>query len=138
MSFRLLAINLIEERLNFKPSLVSKVKLFKFALNVQHSVKKEKRSVNVTTEISISPDGVSEKVGLLKVDFIYEIENLDSLISKKTGKVNFPDGFLPVLTSISVSTLRGIMFSRFKGTILGGSLLPIMDPKIGGPEIVAC
>lgn len=138
LGIRLIGINLIEEKLDIKPALVDEIRAFNFSLSAKHVTDNEKNIVTVSTEVTISPNESNIVMGYMKVDCSYEVENLKALINKKTGKVKFPEGFTKVINSISLSTLRGIMFSRFKGTILGGAILPIMDPiKLDSPELVA-
>jgi hypothetical protein len=40
-----------------------------------------------------------------------------------------PSGIIDLLNSVSVSTVRGMMFSAFKGTFLHNAVLPVIDPK---------
>lgn len=43
-------------------------------------------------------------------------------------QVSFPDNILVTFNSISISTMRGLMFAQFKGTFLHNAILPIIDP----------
>ena len=106
LSFRLIAINLIEEKLDSEPSIEKKIKLFKFSLNSVHVIDNEKKWVTVSTEVTISPDETDKVMGYIKVESIFEIENFQSFIKKRTGQVKFPDQFLQLLNSISISTLK--------------------------------
>lgn len=63
----------------------------------------------------------------IKVAFTFGIDNFADF--KSGDDVDFPDQFLVSMVSISISTLRGIMYSQFRGTFLNNTILPIIDPK---------
>jgi hypothetical protein len=45
------------------------------------------------------------------------------------NEVKLPSDIIIAMNSISISTIRGIMFSTFKGTYLHNAFLPVIDPK---------
>ena len=57
----------------------------------------------------------------------FEFENLASFVVDK--EVKLPSDIIIAINSISISTIRGIMFSTFKGTYLHNAFLPVIDPK---------
>ncbi|MBL0233813.1 MAG: hypothetical protein IPQ08_09120 [Chitinophagaceae bacterium] len=67
-------------------------------------------------------------------ELVFRIQNLEDFIKytepKEGEKVPEVDYLLvSTLVSISISTVRGIVFSRTQGTSLGSVILPIVDPK---------
>ena len=66
-----------------------------------------------------------------------EIKKADSgQFSAWTGMPQeLPTDIIVTINSISISTIRGIMFSTFKGTYLHNAFLPIIDPKSFNSEM---
>jgi hypothetical protein len=63
------------------------------------------------------------------VSFIFEIPDLKEYVDPKNNIPKLPEEFLTTINSISISTVRGVMFSQFKGTFLHNAILPVVDPK---------
>ncbi len=86
--------------------------------------------VYVVVHIEITNDDHSVIFGSLSVSCIYEILNFEEVIKVEPDeKLSIPQHLKDTLNLISTSTVRGIMFSTFKGTSLHGAILPIIDPK---------
>ena len=60
---------------------------------------------------------------------IFEVENFADFINEENGDVNLPEILSNSLNSITLSTVRGLMFSGFKGTFLHNAILPVIDPN---------
>lgn len=67
-------------------------------------------------------------VGSIEVDYVYKVLGLNELESDGNGII-IPDTFLTTLVSLAYSTTRGIILVKGAGTILGGIILPIIDPR---------
>ena len=65
----------------------------------------------------------------IRVSFVYEFNSFEGFTTGSPGVYNFPQEFMVAINSISISTLRGIMFSLFRGTFLHKAVLPVVDPK---------
>jgi hypothetical protein len=66
--------------------------------------------------------------------FVYHAVNLKSFLAstpEKTYKFSDPknEGLLVTIIGISLSTARGIIFEKLKGTVLDGRIIPIVDPS---------
>jgi hypothetical protein len=60
----------------------------------------------------------------------FEIENFEEIFIKTSvNAYNIPNDVMVTLISLSISTLRGIMFDQLRGTYLHNAFLPILDPK---------
>lgn len=83
-----------------------------------------------TVEIMSKSEGKnkSETKAVFHFMFVFKIDNLKNL-TKGTGK-NFQIDILlgNTLASISHSTARGILLTRFQGTSLQNFILPVIDP----------
>lgn len=62
--------------------------------------------------------------------YVPELETLNDYYDKETNSVFLPEPLILTLNSISISTLRGIIYSEFRGTFLQNATLPIIDPKV--------
>ncbi len=129
IAYRLKTIEVIEEKMVCPPSPPTQIKKFHFAINLTHKFKREEKLVFVVIEVVITSSENDFIYGSIKVANIFEVKNLDPFIEKETGAVRFSPKFENNLNAISVSTVRGIMFSRFRGTYLHQAILPIIHPS---------
>ena len=70
-----------------------------------------------------------------EVAFTSKVHDLNKLMTEvDKDKWDFIDqknkGILTSLLSVSLSTLRGIVFERVKGTIMDGKFIPVVNPNI--------
>lgn len=64
-------------------------------------------------------------------ELIYVIENLEEyLVGNSSKQVLVEQVLANTLMGITYSTSRGIVLARTEGTILGGVILPVIDPRI--------
>ncbi|MBK9270254.1 MAG: hypothetical protein IPM48_01540 [Saprospiraceae bacterium] len=71
-----------------------------------------------------------EATGNYHLIFIYRIENLEELATRKRNKrLNLHPGLANALSSVSYSTSRGILLTRLQGTALQNFVLPIINPN---------
>lgn len=86
-------------------------------------------------DIYIEVGAVCEKEeiahGHFGLTFIYHVDNMDELVEKEEdGDGLIVNGGLSnSLASITYSTTRGIVMTRFQGTLLKDFILPIIDPQ---------
>jgi len=99
----------------------------KYNVNIEHRFNIESQSLFVIVSVEIL--GRSEEVELCtaKTSCIYKIENLSDFVTGK--KVELPEQFIVSINSISLSTIRGVLFTLFRGTHLHNVILPILDPE---------
>lgn len=68
--------------------------------------------------------------GEIIVNNIFSIKDLEILTEKKEeAKTSIQQNIIELLSSISISTTRGVMAATFKGTYLHNAVLPVVDPK---------
>lgn len=84
-------------------------------------------SVNVVT---ISKDKVEEAHSSFHFVFIYHYEDLSSHTNLlEDGVVDCNPYLANAVASITYSTARGILISRFQGTAMRDFILPVVDPN---------
>ncbi|MBU0487643.1 MAG: hypothetical protein KKA07_00070 [Bacteroidetes bacterium] len=103
---------------------------FNFSISIETRADAQKKNVFVIVHVDVNDADQSVFLGALSVSCIYEIKNFEEVIKiDPDGKLNMPQAMIDILNSISYSTVRGVMFSTFRGTFLHGAVLPIIDPK---------
>jgi len=130
MEMRLSAIELLNQSLHLPAASDAPATNFNFNINIESKADAINKLVFVIVNVDIRNDDQSLILGSLSVSCIYEIVNFEELIKTDTeGKYTIPQPMIEILNSISISTVRGVMFSTFKGTFLHNAVLPIVDPK---------
>ena len=106
-----------------------KDKDFKFDLSVDYKLDKEAELLVVITNVEVY--FANKKKSVLASESlacVFLIKNFSSVISEKDIR-SMKDEFRHLLTGLSISTLRGHLFSKFRGTYLHNAILPIVDPS---------
>ena len=129
INYRLKTIELIEEKLGCLSKTDIEITRYHYRVNVSHKVKLDKKVIIVLVEVFINTNIEDTIFGYIKVACIFEVDNLNSFINPNTQDVKLPSIFESNINSISISTVRGIMFSQFKGTNLHKAILPIIPPS---------
>lgn len=96
--------------------------------NLGEDMVKSEFTISVKTE---SKNDQEEATGSFKFAFVFNVENLSDLAvhegdKKKALKVD--SNLSTALASLTYSTARGILLTRFKGTVLNDFILPIIQP----------
>ena len=129
VSFQLKGIELLDFSLNHPKNEIPVNRVFNFEIKVEHKILVENNIIAVVITIDIYNDPKEAKLGSLMASCIFEIPGLKAYIDPKINLPEFPQDFLTTLNSISISTVRGLMFSQFRGTFLHNAILPVVDPK---------
>jgi|ERR1035437_5928011 preprotein translocase subunit SecB len=128
-SFQIKGIELLDVKLNYPKQPLSDQITFHFKIGLEQKISLENRLIIVITTIDVVHEDTETRLASLQVSCIYEIANFEDFIIEGTQQVTIPDAILVTLNSVSISTVRGIMFSQFKGTFLHNAILPVVDPK---------
>ncbi|MBA4411561.1 MAG: hypothetical protein C0397_19345 [Odoribacter sp.] len=128
-SFLLKGIELLDVKLNHLKQPLPVQTTFHFNIGLEHQINNENKLIIVVTTVDIIHEDNETRLASIKASCIYEIANFEDFLIVGSQQVSFPDTMLITLNSISLSTVRGIMFSQFKGTFLHTAFLPIIDPK---------
>lgn len=101
---------------------------YEFKLNVEHLFNVEEETVMVIASANIFSNK-KKHLAEVMINVFYRVENLKNFENKKEKKMEFPEDFTTAINAVSISTLRGIMFSQFRGTYLHNAFLPVVSPK---------
>jgi hypothetical protein len=127
ISFAVTGIELLDYAITSPHKAIANGTSYKFDLNIEHRFNIEQKRVFVVVAVRVHADGIESELASANVSCIYNIHNLENFVEEK--KVKFPDDFIVTLNSISLSTVRGVLFTLFRGTFLHNVILPILDPK---------
>lgn len=122
-------IELLNSSLNLLP-VQTKVDEFKYNINLENKADTRNKLFFVIVAVDVKNEDLTIVFGSLIVSCIFQLENFDKVIQfDADNKLNVPQPFIDLANTISISTVRGIMFSIFKGTILHNAFLPIIDAE---------
>jgi hypothetical protein len=127
ISFRLKNIEFSQSSLSAIDYAIGMDTIFKFNINIEHLVNINENCIAIKPNVEIFTEDNAFILGKLSSSLIFEFENLASFVVDK--EVKLPSDIIIAINSISISTIRGIMFSTFKGTYLHNAFLPVIDPK---------
>jgi hypothetical protein len=128
-NFQVKGIEILETSLNTPKTSIDDTTTFGFDLQVEQSFNVENKLGIITCAINIRNNETQEKYGHFKASCLYYIEDIESFIDKKNNTANFPESIIIMLNSISISTVRGVMYGAFRGTYLNGAILPVVNPS---------
>lgn len=100
---------------------------FNTGVNLDENLIKADFKISLST---ISNEKTIEATGFYHFVFIFFVENLkDHAVNDQDGKVDWNPYLANAIASITYSTSRGILMSRFQGTVMDDFILPVVDPN---------
>lgn len=129
VSFQLKGIELLDFCFNHPKKQIPAQMVFNFDIKLEHKILADNNFIVVVVSIDINNDQRDIKLGSIMVSCIFEIPELKEYIDPKNNAPKLSEEFLTTINSISISTVRGVMFSQFRGTFLHNAILPVVDPK---------
>ncbi|QIE58633.1 hypothetical protein G5B37_03375 [Rasiella rasia] len=102
--------------------------LVNFNSNFQFKVEPENNQITCVVMVQISILETGELFSELKVENVIEMTPLAEIIETSDGSHNVPNGILQLVVSLSISTVRGILSEKVKGTIMQDEIYPLIDP----------
>lgn len=101
---------------------------FTIAHNIMHNLEKQLVKIRLFVDMNgIINEKPINQGGNYEVDFFFQIEELQNHYQTIEEKPVFNGVFVGTLLSISYSTLRGILFTKWKDTVLESVLLPVIS-----------
>lgn len=98
-----------------------------YKLNVEHLFNIEENTVMVLVSVSVMAG--KNLLSEVAINIYYNVNNLKNFDNKSEKRMEFPEDFTTAINAISISTLRGVMFSEFRGTYLHNAILPVVSPR---------
>ncbi|MBL7767834.1 MAG: hypothetical protein JNK20_02625 [Flavipsychrobacter sp.] len=128
VSFSIKGIEIVRSVLNQPPQSGLNFEEFTFNIGVEQKIDETNKIILVFVNTDILSKGVDKSLASLSTLCIYHVANFEDIIKKEEGRLVLPDHFVNLLSSISISTSRGVMFTFFRGTYLHKAILPVIDP----------
>ncbi|MDI1322261.1 MAG: hypothetical protein PSV36_05895 [Algoriphagus sp.] len=129
LNFQIRGMEILDSCLNAPTSPLPSNPKFQFDLAIEHRVNLENKFVIVICKVGIRSESKEILYGELRGSCIFFVEKLDEYFIQESNKLTLPDDFVVTLNSVTISSIRGLMFSFFRGTFLHQAVLPIVDPK---------
>jgi preprotein translocase subunit SecB len=129
MVFQIRAIELLELNMHQPIQPLSDQTTFHYNISLEQKAISESKLVIIIATIQIIHEDKETRLASIKASCIFEVENFADFIVEDPQDVNLPEILSTSLNSITLSTVRGLMFSSLKGTFLHNAILPVIDPK---------
>lgn len=89
-----------------------------------------KADIQVKAKTNSLEKNKEEAEGFFHIAFFFEVDNIDELIrSNDIDLLDIHSNLANAIDSISYSTARGILLTRFQGTALHDFILPVINPN---------
>jgi len=133
-NFQIKGIEILETSIIEPKNRIDNNTVFGFDLQLKQSFNLDRELVIVTCLINVLDNDTKSKLGYIKASCLYYVEKLNNYIDKEHNTIALPEGAAVMLNSISISTVRGVMYGVFRGTFLNGAILPVVNPSIPAAE----
>jgi hypothetical protein len=100
---------------------------FQFNIFLEAGVNPDKRRFVVDNRVEIRTEVNEPLLAHLIVRYIFDLVGFENLKKNKKGVHIIPPSIQLALNTIALSTTRGLLFARFKGTPLHNAILPLID-----------
>lgn len=101
---------------------------FELGFNIPDKLIKADFTVNVETKSEM--EDTEEAIGNFSFVYVFHIDNIEELTKiEKDNTVTINSALGNALASITYSTSRGILMTRFQGTALSNFVLPVINPN---------
>lgn len=100
---------------------------FNFELKTQSLISNKPNIIATVVSVNIKKLGEDKLTARFTAEFGFEVPDRDNVIANdKEGNSTIPIDLENYLKSISISSMRGIIYSELRGTSLHGAVLPII------------
>jgi hypothetical protein len=105
---------------------------FQFSMSFLNGFNIAEKLVRCELEINVdrkNPEGRIIAESSYTLSFVYQIGNFGDAVEEKEGGIVLNNAMAATLAGIAFSTTRGILLTRFQGTMFKDFILPVIDPK---------
>lgn len=101
---------------------------FELGFNLEDKLVRSDFSVHVETKSN--GDTIEEAVGNFSFVYVFYVDTIEELTTlEKDETITIHPALGNALASITYSTSRGILMTRFQGTVLSDFILPVINPN---------
>lgn len=87
-----------------------------------------------SVDVLVGARFLKESIEVLKIELVYSFEVVDLndvvKVDETLKKIDFPKSLLCTFLSVSMGSLRGVLYERVKGTELVNYFLPLVDMDV--------
>ncbi len=105
-----------------------------FNVNLEHRTNIKENLIQVICSVEVLSQDKESSLGFFKAACTFSVQNLSEHIDSEK-KPALPAPVITTFNSVTISTVRGMMFSQFKGTSLHAAILPLIDTSAMLKEI---
>lgn len=127
-TFQIKGIDLVDIQMNQPKLPLPAQTTFHFNINLEQMIHPGNKLVIVMATVVILHEDKTTILASIKASCMFEVTNFEEFIAEDTRQVTFPEEAVITFNSITISTVRGLMFCQFKGTHLHSAILPVLDP----------
>jgi hypothetical protein len=100
-----------------------------FNLQLKHQILEKDQAIAVLCTIRTLDESSQQELATFTGRVTFAIDGMQAHSKKnEQGQVALPKDLISSLNGITISTMRGLMWSTFKGTYLHRAVLPIVNP----------
>jgi hypothetical protein len=99
---------------------------FNFDIKMQSALDHNRKLVIVLVDVVIKKSNEATPVAKFATATGFDVVDFDIVFAPVEDKITIPIDLENLFKSICISTMRGIIFSELRGTILGGAIMPII------------
>ncbi len=128
-SFALRQIDLIEKSLK---TYIKKEKKIEYDYDISLQIipnPNDNHSLHMMSVDIFPKSQDKEIIATFKLGFVFEIPNLKNIAIISEEGITLPEGLLNLLNAVVIGTMRGVVFSELRGTLLSDVILPVLDPS---------
>ncbi len=129
VSFQIKAIELLDVALTQQQQALPEQFTFNFNIGLEHKINPENQFLIVIGTVKIIHQDGQTQLASLKASCIFQIQDFFNFLDPANNNISIPQAILTTLNSVTVSTIRGIMFAQFRGTYLHNAVLPVINPQ---------
>lgn len=108
---------------------------FNVGLDIGFDLENVMAKVDFIVDIRTKSENATEASGSFYFVFLFQVENLEDLVTStdstqedETPQITMDGDLGNALSAITYSTVRGILLTRFQGTLLENFILPVISP----------
>ena len=92
------------------------------------SIRSKQIRITADYDIRAAKSGTAEAIVTSKyrIAFLFSIANMEELVKLEHPEIEVDEEMLSSIMNISYSTSRGILYTRYLGTVLDGFILPVI------------
>jgi hypothetical protein len=125
--FELNAVDIAQFTINPYSSAPLKREDFEFSIQVEQKTDSANKLIQVMVIIQVLLQGKQDKLASLSVLCDFYITNYDEALTMTSEESSLVTEFNNTISSISISTSRGVLFTLLKGTYLHQAILPVFS-----------